>query len=104
MTTIPFSPSSFHVSDKIASSVYEGLLSNPKWLPSWLFYDAAGSRLFDRITEVPEYYVTRTERAILTERSAEIVKRAAGDRALRLIELGAGSADKTRLLLQAAVE
>jgi L-histidine N-alpha-methyltransferase len=104
MTTIPLSPSSFHVSDKIASSVYEGLMSTPKWLPSWLFYDAAGSRLFDQITQIPEYYVTRTERAILNDHAAEIVSRAAGGNSLRLVELGAGSADKTRLLLNAAVD
>jgi L-histidine Nalpha-methyltransferase len=104
MTTTPVSPASFHISDKIASSVYEGLLSNQKWLPSWLFYDSAGSRLFDKITEIPEYYVTRTERGILAERATEIIKRAAGEHALRLVELGAGSAEKTRLLLNAAVE
>ncbi len=104
MTTIPVSPASFHISDKIASSAYEGLLSSPKWLPSWLFYDSAGSRLFDEITRIPEYYVTRTERAILADRAAEIVELAASERALRLVELGAGSADKTRLLLSAAVE
>lgn len=79
-------------------------MSRPKWLPSWLFYDSAGSRLFDEITRVPEYYVTRTERAILAANVAEIVNRAASGRALRVIELGAGSADKTRLLLSAAVE
>src|SRR5579863_931150 len=104
MTTTPVSPASFHISDKIASSVYEGLMSNPKWLPSWLFYDSAGSRLFDEITRIPEYYVTRTERAILAERAGEIVSRAAGEHSLRLVELGAGSAEKTRLLLRAAVE
>jgi len=104
MTTIPVSPASFPISDKIASSVYEGLLSSPKWLPSWLFYDSAGSRLFDQITRIPEYYVTRTERAILEARASEIVARAAGENALRLVELGAGSAEKTRLLLSAAVE
>ena len=104
MTTIPVSPASFHISDKIASSVYEGLLSSPKWLPSWLFYDPAGSRLFDEITRIPEYYVTRTERAILADRATEIIALAASERALRLVELGAGSADKTRLLLSAAVE
>ena len=87
-----------------ASAVCEGLMSRPKWLPSWLFYDAAGSRLFDQITELPEYYVTRTERAILADRAAEIVAMAAGSEALRLVELGAGSADKTRLLLSAAVD
>ncbi|MGA8088598.1 MAG: L-histidine N(alpha)-methyltransferase [Terracidiphilus sp.] len=104
MTTIPVSPATFHISDKIASSVYEGLLSKPKWLPSWLFYDSAGSRLFEEITRTPEYYVTRTERAILEERASEIVAQAAGQNALRLVELGAGSAEKTRLLLSAAVE
>jgi L-histidine Nalpha-methyltransferase len=79
-------------------------MSTPKWLPSWLFYDAAGSRLFDQITQIPEYYVTRTERAILNDHAAEIVSRAAGESSLRLVELGAGSADKTRLLLNAAVD
>jgi len=79
-------------------------MSRPKWLPSWLFYDAAGSRLFDQITQIPEYYVTRTERKILAEHTAEIVARAAGESALRIVELGAGSADKTRLLLTAAAE
>ncbi len=79
-------------------------MSTPKWLPSWLFYDAAGSRLFDQITTIPEYYVTRTERAILSDHAAEIVSRAAAEHSLRLVELGAGSADKTRLVLSAAVD
>src|SRR6266568_1213322 len=104
MTTIPFSPVSSQISDQIGSAVHEGLLSRPKWLPSWLFYDAAGSRLFDQITRIPEYYVTRTERAILTAHAAEIISQAAAGAALRLVELGAGSAEKTRLLLAAAVE
>jgi L-histidine Nalpha-methyltransferase len=104
MTTVPISPANFHVSDRIAAAVYEGLMSSPKWLPSWLFYDSAGSRLFDQITQIPEYYVTRTERGILADHAAEIVARAAGDHALRIVELGAGSADKTRLLLNAAVQ
>lgn len=104
MTTSPISPASFHISDKFAAAVYEGLMSRPKWLPSWLFYDAAGSRLFDEITRIPEYYVTRTERGILAKHSAEIVARAAGNQALRIVELGAGSADKTRLLLTAAAD
>ena len=79
-------------------------MSRPKWLPSWLFYDAAGSRLFDEITRIPEYYVTRTERGILSKHAAEIVARAAGNQILRVVELGAGSADKTRLLLTAAAD
>ena len=95
----------FTFQNRIASAVHEGLLSSPKWLPSWLFYDAAGSRLFDEITRIPEYYLTRTERAILAAHArSEIVARAAGENALRMVELGAGSADKTRLLLSAAVE
>jgi len=102
MTTTPISPANIHVSDKIASAVYEGLMSHPKWLPAWLFYDAAGSKLFDEITQIPEYYVTRTERGILAGRAAEIIGKAAGENALRIVELGAGSADKTRLLLTAA--
>jgi len=79
-------------------------MSRSKWLPSWLFYDATGSRLFDEITRIPEYYVTRTERKILAEHCAEIVARAAGENALRIVELGAGSAEKTRLVLTAAAE
>jgi dimethylhistidine N-methyltransferase len=88
----------------MAAAVTEGLASQPRWLPSWLFYDAAGSLLFDRITELPEYYLTRTERAILAEHAAEIVAIAAGDDALQIVELGAGSCDKTRILLRAAVD
>jgi dimethylhistidine N-methyltransferase len=88
----------------MAAAVTEGLLSQPKSLPSWLFYDAAGSRLFDQITELPEYYLTRTERAILTQRAGEIIAAAAGHDALHIVELGAGSCDKTRILLRAAVE
>src|SRR5436305_11916863 len=104
MTTLPVSPTGFPISDKTASAVYEGLMSSPKWLPSWLFYDAAGSRLFDQITELPEYYVTRTERAILTDRAAQIIAGAAHLDALHMVELGAGSCDKTRILLRAAVD
>lgn len=81
-----------------------GLSAQQKRLPAWLFYDAAGSRLFDAITELPEYYLTRTERGILAEHAAEIVGLAAGESRVRVIELGAGSADKTRLLLKAAVD
>jgi len=79
-------------------------MSQPKRLPSWLFYDTAGSRLFEEITRIPEYYLTRTERAILEARAREILSRTAGGQAVRVIELGAGSAEKTTLLLEAAVE
>ena len=87
----------------IASEVFNGLSEQPKTLSPWLFYDKAGSRLFEEITELPEYYVTRTERQILQEHAAEIVTTAAGGEYLSMIELGAGTATKTGLLLQAAV-
>jgi L-histidine Nalpha-methyltransferase len=103
MTTIGLPKLPPEISEQIASAVCEGLLSRPKWLPSWLFYDAAGSQLFNQITELPEYYLTRTERAIFAARAEEIIGLAAETDALRLVELGAGSADKTRLLLTAAV-
>jgi len=84
-------------------------LARRKRLPPWLFYDEAGSRLFDRITELHEYYLTRTERGILAAHAGTMIARAAdaagSQRArLRIAELGAGSADKTRLLLRAAIE
>lgn len=105
MTTISLPLSGLELEESpLAAAVTEGLLSQPKWLPSWLFYDASGSQLFDQITELPEYYLTRTERAILAQRAEEIIRLAAGQDALRIVELGAGSADKTRLLLTAAVD
>src|SRR6202167_6711828 len=87
----------------IAMEVLNGLTECPKTLSPWLFYDQAGSRLFEAITELPEYYVTRTERQILAKHSAEIVAAAPGGRRLSIIELGAGTATKTGLLLDAAV-
>ncbi len=82
----------------------EGLNSRPKRLPAWLFYDEEGSRLFDAITELPEYYLTRTERGILAAHAAEMTAQAAAGARLHIVELGAGSADKTRVLLKAATE
>jgi L-histidine Nalpha-methyltransferase len=82
----------------LRDDVRAGLTASPKVLsPRW-FYDARGSELFEEITRLPEYYPTRAERAILTERAAEI---AAITRAKTLVELGSGSSDKTRLLLDA---
>ena len=52
--------------ERVAAAVREGLNSRPKRLPAWLFYDRAGSRLFDAITELHEYYLTRTERGIFS--------------------------------------
>jgi dimethylhistidine N-methyltransferase len=69
-----------------------------------MFYDAEGSRLFERITSLPEYYPARTERDILTNHAGAIITAAASDsfRPLRLVELGAGTAAKTGILLEAA--
>jgi L-histidine Nalpha-methyltransferase len=75
-----------------------GLTASPKSLPPKWFYDAQGSALFDKITELPEYYPTRAEREILHATAAEI---AAQTRARTLVELGSGSSDKTRVLLDA---
>ncbi|TJY63221.1 L-histidine N(alpha)-methyltransferase [Sinimarinibacterium sp. CAU 1509] len=79
--------------------VVAGLSATPKTLPSKYFYDAAGSELFERICELPEYYPTRTERALL-QQHADAMADALGPRVL-LIEPGAGSGEKTQLLLQA---
>ncbi|MFD0776202.1 L-histidine N(alpha)-methyltransferase [Streptomonospora algeriensis] len=76
----------------------EGLAARPKSLPPKWFYDARGSGLFEEITRLREYYPTRAEREILRERAGGI---AAGSGADTLVELGAGSGEKTRLLLDA---
>lgn len=89
--------------ERVASAARDGLASTPRRLPPWLFYDEEGSRLFEAITELDEYYLTRTERSILAVHADEIVAAAAGTGRLRIAELGAGSAEKTRLLLRAAV-
>ena len=89
----------------LAEDVRRGLTSAPKTLPPYLFYDAAGSRLYERITELPEYYLTRAEREIFVAHSAEIVDRVARSvpGPLGVIELGAGSASKTEILLRAVL-
>ncbi len=82
---------------RFRADVLAGLSRPRKRLPAKYFYDDAGSRLFDRITELPEYYPTRTELGILREHAGEMAARC-GPRCL-LIELGAGSLTKVRLLL-----
>jgi L-histidine N-alpha-methyltransferase len=84
---------------KMAREVRLGLTATPKELAPKYFYDERGSQLFERITELPEYYPSRAEREILTARSTEIVA-AAGEPGT-LVELGSGSAAKTRHLLSA---
>jgi L-histidine Nalpha-methyltransferase len=103
MSAISLPKLSAIASSPIAMEVFTGLSDRPKTLSPWLFYDQAGSLLFEAITELPEYYVTRTERQILAKHAAEIVAAAAGGRDLSIIELGAGTATKTGLLLNAAV-
>ena len=83
---------------EIAADVLEGLSQVPKSLPPKLLYDARGSALFERITDLPEYYPTRTEAAILTTHADEICSRL--ERDISVSELGAGSATKTRILLR----
>jgi L-histidine N-alpha-methyltransferase len=75
-----------------------GLTASPKVLPPKWFYDEEGCRLFDEITRLPEYYPTRTERAILAARAGDIAKRTSAD---TLVELGSGTSEKTRVLLDA---
>jgi L-histidine N-alpha-methyltransferase len=122
MTTQVLLPLADTVLEQVSEAVRLGLSAKPKSLPPWLFYDEAGSRLFEQITELDEYYLTRTERSIFAAHAAAILAEAVrdlhdGDRVqanrgahacdaqtLRIVELGAGSADKTRLLLLAAVE
>jgi L-histidine N-alpha-methyltransferase len=86
------------VPDSIADEVREGLSRPLKELPPKYFYDARGSRLFDQITTLPEYYPTRCERSILNRYAPEIVETT---RAQELVELGSGTASKTRALLYA---
>ena len=84
--------------EELASDVRKGLTGDPKELPPKYFYDARGSALFDEITELPEYYQTRTERTILRRIAPAL---AASLHPTSLVEFGSGSADKTRVLLDA---
>ncbi|MEV6597281.1 L-histidine N(alpha)-methyltransferase [Actinoplanes sp. NPDC051346] len=83
---------------ELRADVTTGLTADAKWLPPKWFYDARGSELFERITELPEYYPTRTERSILAARAPEFARLT---EAKTLVELGSGSSEKTRLLLDA---
>lgn len=87
-----------HYQQGLRADVLAGLAAAPRTLsPKW-FYDEQGSVLFEQITALPEYYLTRAESEILTARAAEI---AAASEAATLVELGSGSSRKTRLLLDA---
>jgi L-histidine N-alpha-methyltransferase len=86
------------VLDTLAEDVRRGLALPLKELPPKYFYDERGSELFDRITSLPEYYPTRCEREILNRHAPAIVERSGAD---ELVELGSGTASKTRALLYA---
>jgi L-histidine Nalpha-methyltransferase len=90
--------------DAILREALDGLdvpRGRQKSLPPWLFYDHRGSALFEKITRLPEYYLTRTERSILAERADEIIASASSP--ITIAELGSGAASKTGLILAAAV-
>src|SRR4051812_31240243 len=82
----------------LADDVLDGLTRPFKELPPKHFCDARGAELFDRICDLPEYYPTRTERGILRERAGEIIELTG---AAEIVELGSGTAAKTRILLDA---
>jgi L-histidine N-alpha-methyltransferase len=87
-----------HAIDALRADARRGLTATPKELPPKWFYDHRGSLLFDEITRLPEYYPTRTERSILAERVGDIARITGAD---TLVELGSGTSEKTRLLLDA---
>jgi L-histidine Nalpha-methyltransferase len=90
--------------DALIDEVWRGLLQQPRSLVPWMLYDAEGSHLFKCITTLPEYYPARLERDILAKYADAIITAAGCDhsRPLRLLELGAGTAAKTGILLKAA--
>ncbi len=98
MTTIEHRLPADYRAASLRADALAGLTATPKSLPPKWFYDAQGSALFEKITELPEYYPTRAERAILRAAAPEI---AALTGATVLVELGSGSSEKTRLLLSA---
>lgn len=100
LSSIPCLPEA--ATTPIGAEVYRGLTALPKRLSPWLFYDQRGSELFEAITALPEYYLTRTEHDIFAQHSDAILEAAGTDR-LSIVELGAGTATKTGLLLEAAV-
>ena len=77
----------------LADDARAGLTARPKCLSPVWFYDERGSQLFDEITRLPEYYLTRAERSLLIEHAGEIAALAAAD---TLVELGSGTSEKTR--------
>jgi dimethylhistidine N-methyltransferase len=87
--------------DTLGEDVRGGLTAPAKWLPCKYFYDSTGSALFERICALPEYYLTRAETAVLREHAQALVAQCPAP--LALVELGSGSARKTRLLIEACL-
>jgi uncharacterized SAM-dependent methyltransferase len=86
----------------VVSAVVQGLAAGSRALPTWLLYDDRGSELYHQIaTAVPEYYFPRIERSILERHAARIIERASDNRPVSLVELGAGTASRTGILLKA---
>jgi L-histidine N-alpha-methyltransferase len=98
MTTIEHRLPADYRAASLRADALAGLTATPKTLPPKWFYDAQGSALFEKITELPEYYPTRAERSILRAVAPEIALLTG---ATTLVELGSGSSEKTRLLLSA---
>ena len=92
------------VREAVLQEALSGLTRHPRTLSPWLFYDERGSELFEQITRLPEYYLTRTERALFATHCAEILELASGGGRITLMELGAGSASKTGILLRCIAE
>ncbi len=90
------------VEDQFEADVLAGLTASPKRLPPKYFYDAEGSRLFERITELPEYYPTRCEMKILRDHATDIAQ--VIPQGAALIEFGSGSSKKARIVLGAAAD
>ncbi len=85
----------------LAEDVLQGLTASRKWLPCKYFYDPEGNVLFEQISELPEYYLTRTETAILKSHAASIIERCPSN--LALVELGSGSSTKIRYLIESCL-
>lgn len=90
-----------HEEESFAEAVAAGLAERPRRIPCRFLYDERGSKLFEEICELPEYYLTRAEREILLERADRIAGRF--DRPIVLAELGSGSSAKTRLVIEACL-
>ena len=88
-----------HLQQSLKDAVVDGFQKTPKSIPPLFFYDTPGSQLFEQICKLPEYYPTRTEHQILTDHAPDIIETVTSE--VELVELGSGSAAKTRILINA---